>query len=182
MLYSCQDAAWKVADFGLTVEGTSKRAQTTIYGRGTPSYRAPELVHPDGKNSFTNKVDIWAIGCIQYELVFSQKAFPGDFYVYQYFLEHQIFDRRFRVPEDMAGVLIGQESKAFLSHAISAMLEIDASRRPTAKELCEIFIILLNSANSLVVSTPVTNASDIGYEDGNWHLYPLHLLSRSLTI
>jgi serine/threonine protein kinase len=75
VLYSHTEQAWKIADFGLTVEGTSKKAHTTQYSKGTCSYRAPELIQLDDKGTYTNKVDIWAMGCILYEIVFRSKAF-----------------------------------------------------------------------------------------------------------
>src|SRR5271170_2552875 len=43
VLYSLKDQAWKIADFGLTTEGSSTRSHTTQYAHGTPSYRAPEI-------------------------------------------------------------------------------------------------------------------------------------------
>lgn len=46
-------------------------AITTVYSRGTPAYRAPELLM--GKYAFSNKVDVWYIGCILYELVVGQR-------------------------------------------------------------------------------------------------------------
>lgn len=50
---------------------------------GTPSYRAPELLRGIDF-TYTNKVDIWALGCIFYELLFGRKAFAGDFAVREY--------------------------------------------------------------------------------------------------
>jgi serine/threonine protein kinase len=63
--------------------GSSKRAQTTRDGRGTEGYRAPELIQ-DEKGTYTNKVDIWAIGCILHEVWFLQKAFGRDWEVISY--------------------------------------------------------------------------------------------------
>lgn len=46
-------------------------------GWGTPGYRAPELLH--GRN-FSRKSDVWAIGCLLYELAATgkKKAFSSD--------------------------------------------------------------------------------------------------------
>jgi len=60
----------------MTAEGSSKRAVTTVYGRGTASYRAPELIK---HLHYNNKVDIFALGCMCFELFNNgQKAFKDD--------------------------------------------------------------------------------------------------------
>ena len=71
---------WKIADFGFATPGNSYPAYSTE-GRGTNSYRAPELIR---FSQFTRKVDIWAIGCILYEMVTGRVLFSDDFYVRQY--------------------------------------------------------------------------------------------------
>lgn len=63
-----------MADFGLTCEGTSTRDIFTEFSHGTPGYRAPELVDSD-EHTFSNKVDIWALGCIPFELATGAKPF-----------------------------------------------------------------------------------------------------------
>src|SRR5437016_3900964 len=80
VLYSREREVWKISDFGLTSEGSTTAASTTVDCSGTPGYRAPELV-VDGKEEkeFTNRVDIWALGCILYELAIGKKAFKDDF-------------------------------------------------------------------------------------------------------
>lgn len=57
----------------------------TRYSQGTSSYRAPELL--DDEPTFTNKVDIWALGCILYELAKGKVAFREDWVVRQYYLD-----------------------------------------------------------------------------------------------
>ena len=54
---------------------------TTRYASGTASYRAPEVI---SNYQYSNKVDVWAIGCIYFELTFRQRAFPNDYAVDQY--------------------------------------------------------------------------------------------------
>jgi serine/threonine protein kinase len=67
---------WKIVDFGVTSEATSSRAIPTIHARGTGGYRAPEILNESPV--FTNKVDIWALGCIFFELYTGEKAFHDD--------------------------------------------------------------------------------------------------------
>jgi serine/threonine protein kinase len=73
---------WKIADFGTASEATSKKFNTTQFSRGSSSYRAPEILKENAK--YNNKVDVWAFGCILYELSTGQKLFPNDWAVMEY--------------------------------------------------------------------------------------------------
>lgn len=85
VLFSGNDHRWKIANFGISSEGATNKAVTTEYARGTPSYRALELLN-EHKYSYTNKVDIWAMGCILYEILFRVKAFSEDMSVREHYL------------------------------------------------------------------------------------------------
>jgi NIMA (never in mitosis gene a)-related kinase len=63
----------KLADFGLSrqLEDTNAMAQT---GVGTPYYMCPELMQ---NHEYNASCDIWAIGCVAYELLTLEKPFPG---------------------------------------------------------------------------------------------------------
>lgn len=65
----------KIGDFGISkIMGTETRlagAQTVV---GTPYYISPEMC--EGK-SYNAKSDIWALGCILYEMACLQKTFEG---------------------------------------------------------------------------------------------------------
>jgi serine/threonine protein kinase len=82
VLLSARTATWKIADFGLTSEGTSGRAYTTRLSRGTDCYRGPELIGEVSDNVVSMKSDIWALGCIIYELILDKKAFRNDVQVF----------------------------------------------------------------------------------------------------
>jgi serine/threonine protein kinase len=127
----------------------SSKGITTRHSRGTPCYRAPELllVNDLGTTKINNKVDIWAIGCIQYELVFHKKAFIDDYAVLDYRQQHAIFKKRFNVPKNSTSVFT-DHLNTFLSDAIPKMLEVDEALRPTANELSETFSKLLDSTNN----------------------------------
>ena len=71
----------KVTDFGLAklTDGESlKQVGQTRSGiaMGTPSYMSPEQIR-DAK-TVDKRADLWSLGCILYELVSRQRAFPGD--------------------------------------------------------------------------------------------------------
>eukprot|EP00854_Cymbomonas_tetramitiformis_P026524 gene26524-32557_t len=64
----------KLGDFGVSrAMGTQTCALKTVVG--TPYYMSPELVQGTPYNS---KSDVWALGCVLYELITLKKAFPGD--------------------------------------------------------------------------------------------------------
>jgi serine/threonine protein kinase len=136
VLYSGEYQAWKIADFGLTSEGTSKRAHTTRYAHGTSSYRSPELIENE---KYTNKVDIWAIGCILYELIFKTKAFSEDWAVLRYSESCRSTGKLLVLPFENE-TIPDEARKTFLSNIILDMLDIDDTRRPGARNLYEKFI------------------------------------------
>jgi serine/threonine protein kinase len=136
VLYSLKDHAWKIADFGLTVPGSSSVVQTTQYSRGTAGYRAPELI-TESTSRYTNKVDIFAIGCILFELVFRAKAFRDDFAVQQYALSR---GGQLSIPAT-SDVCPDERRRQFIAHYIHQMIQIDPSKRLRASDLCIVFEI-----------------------------------------
>jgi len=143
VLYSVEHDTWKVADFGLTAEGTSKRALETQYSRGTPSYRAPELI-VDGK--YTNKVDIWALGCIFYEIIFQKRAFSGDIEIHQYALTYNTSSVDSKIPPDVAEILPRKDVRTFVLAIIRDTLDADSTKRPSAVVLSKRFNDFYNFA------------------------------------
>lgn len=105
---------WKIGDFGLTSAGTE--------AKGTPSYRAPELLKE--QPVYNNKSDIFALGCILYELAAGQRAFAADFHIDEY----SRLNKRLEIP------LIGidERSRTDLNQVIDEMLRPDTSQRPSA--------------------------------------------------
>ncbi len=85
-----QDGKVKVLDFGLakayeadtegmtgTSESPTMSEQTTKAGQilGTPGYMSPEQAR--GK-AVDKRTDIWAFGCVLYEMLLGGRAFPGE--------------------------------------------------------------------------------------------------------
>jgi serine/threonine protein kinase len=131
VLYSIRDARWKIADFGLTVNGHERLPLETQDGGGTPGYRAPELIDPDKETDrilYDNKVDIWAIGCIFYELVFRMKVFRTDFEVQEYRMKGQSLQLPPHSEPDPNLILTIHE-------VILKTLAVKASHRISAKDL-----------------------------------------------
>lgn len=64
----------KVGDFGISkvLENTGDLASTVV---GTPYYMSPEVCE---NKPYTNKSDIWSLGCLLYELCMLKHAFTAD--------------------------------------------------------------------------------------------------------
>lgn len=145
VLYSHQDHAWKIADFGLTIAGSSRRVHTTHNSRGTSSYRAPELI----RGNYNNKVDVFAIGCILYEVVFRRKALADDLAVVIYSESNQSLALPFE-----SDTLPDKRRKAFVSNIIYETFDVEATQRPRAEELSKRFI---DSADASWLQNPQGN-------------------------
>jgi serine/threonine protein kinase len=149
VLFSAKDKAWKLADFGLATEGTSKRAYTTRYGRGTACYRAPELVKEHSE--YNNKVDIFAMGCILFELITGgKKAFADDFAVREY----SMAKTKFQLPIDI--LLDGVIRKTEVIDMVNSLLTRDYWARPSAADLGTVFKIPMALCGHSI-SEPVTS-------------------------
>lgn len=84
VLYCGRNETWKITDFGFTSDGMSS-AKTTLYGRGTTGYRAPDLLGQDSERPrFSNRSDIWALGCILHEIITGRPLFMHDFATFEY--------------------------------------------------------------------------------------------------
>ena len=123
VLYSSLDENWKIGDFGLTVRGTSKNQISSSEVKGTGGYRAPELLKD---KKYNNKVDLWAFGCITWELITERRAFNDDFETWGF----QEGEREF--PMELG---LDEGPRDVLSRIVRECLREEANRRPTSKDL-----------------------------------------------
>ena len=81
----------KIADFGYTSFGESGKNYSSVQGRSTPIYCAPELLV---RGKYSKKSDIWAFGCIFYESLFKcldrRRAFASIPAITSYFHQENI--------------------------------------------------------------------------------------------
>jgi serine/threonine protein kinase len=71
-IFISHDNRFKIGDFGISKKlNRTKHAKTK--GIGTSYYMAPELLKKEG--NYDNKVDMWALGCIIYELFTKEVCF-----------------------------------------------------------------------------------------------------------
>ena len=123
VLYAAQDRLWKIADFGLTMRGTrTSNLRQTEGGRGKTGYRAPELLRDEG-SSFNKQVDIWALGCILYELCTGQRLFKSDLGTYEFALLR-------KTGAHNLAPIYPAESTDEIMEILLPLLEYDYRRRP----------------------------------------------------
>jgi serine/threonine protein kinase len=123
VLFCCSDGEWKIADFGFTSEGSSNHLIPSSWGRGTQGYMPPELCDFSGKLEYNTKSDIWALGCIFFELLQKKMAFRDNDDVIKY----------------TTGELKIVPELAMASTVIDTTLTVNPADRPSAEQLCEHF-------------------------------------------
>ncbi len=138
----------KVTDFGLakllTGSGTDHHTRTG-FAMGTPGYMAPEQVR--SAKDVDARTDIFALGCILYELWCGIPAFPGkDIFATLELMEASRYtDPRAQRPDIPEAV----------SAAIRGMLEPDRSRRLPN---CEAIRAVMNPRSVAAPVSPATQA------------------------
>jgi len=138
VLYSSATHAWKIADFGLACSGTMT-PQTTTSGRGKQGYRPPELLK-EPKSSFTQGVDLFALGCVFYELVFGKKAFSSDLEILQHYISNSDYSSSTITPAWMTAIL---PSNFSLSKILNKMMARDFRARSSVREICPLLVPLI---------------------------------------
>jgi tetratricopeptide (TPR) repeat protein len=118
-------------------DGSSNHYAFSPNGRGTTCYRAPEMVIWKDERTppkINNKVDIFALGCILFELVTPRglKAFPNDYCLIEYNLT------RIR-PEVTWADEIDHRWRVILMALFDEMLSLESAHRPSAVRLRNIF-------------------------------------------
>jgi serine/threonine protein kinase len=112
-----------LADFGFSAEANSRSVKYSD-GSGTSCYRAPELISDNP--SYTNKADVWSMGCILYELAVGRRAFSSEGLVFKP-LEIEL-DKH-----------VSDSCKGFIRTDLDQMLAIEPRLRPSAITLRETF-------------------------------------------
>jgi len=142
----------KVGDFGLATElaGENNFAYTNV---GTPYYMSPELIK---QVRYNEKSDIWALGCLVYEMANLHPPFKAANVV---LLGSKITKGEFpplhrRYSKDLRTV-------------VKAMLTVDPSKRPsirdlrTCKPLRRYFDIVSSSDSSSSVTSPTNTSLEV---------------------
>ncbi|XP_045119284.1 serine/threonine-protein kinase Nek8-like [Portunus trituberculatus] len=138
----------KIGDFGISKILSSKSKAHTVVG--TPCYLSPELCQ---ERPYNQKSDIWALGCVLYEMLTLRRAFEAE-------------TLPALIMKIMRGIFApihphySQEMRAFLH----LLLHIDAAQRPTIDQVL---------AQPLIFSPLLRLHADLGM---------LHCASRPLRL
>ncbi|KAF6789642.1 mitogen-activated protein kinase HOG1, partial [Colletotrichum sojae] len=70
----------KIADFGISKQARNRKQTTMATNAGTTGYTAPEVLGVDQEfhGSYTNKADLWSLGCVIYRMVKGRQLFAHD--------------------------------------------------------------------------------------------------------
>ncbi|KAH7286732.1 hypothetical protein KP509_32G020800 [Ceratopteris richardii] len=123
------DGKWKLCDFG-SVSTNHKRFEKAaemgieediIRKHTTPAYRAPEMWDLYQRELISEKVDIWALGCLLFRMAYLKSAFDGD-------SKLQILNGNYRIPDQPM-----YSSK--ITGLIRDLLNASPEARPTAMQI-----------------------------------------------
>uniref|UniRef100_A0A915ABQ3 non-specific serine/threonine protein kinase n=1 Tax=Parascaris univalens TaxID=6257 RepID=A0A915ABQ3_PARUN len=109
----------KLSDFGISKELSTRSLASTVVG--TPNYLSPEIC--EGR-AYNQKSDLWALGCVLYELCELQRAFDGE-----------------NLPSIVMKITKGKHGpisvhwSAGLKHLIESLLDLNENKRPLLKEI-----------------------------------------------
>ncbi|VDN58093.1 unnamed protein product [Dracunculus medinensis] len=133
----------KLGDFGISREISTFSLASTLVG--TPKYLSPEIC--EGR-SYNQKSDIWALGCVLYELCELKKAFDGD-----------------NIPSIVIKIIQGKYGSVSshwsseLHTLIKSILDVNEKTRPLLKDLltCPLILPVCLSINLDLGSLPATS-------------------------
>jgi len=156
VLYSQTHGCWKLTDFGSASQATSKRLNTTCFLRGTDSYRSPEVLE---HGRFNNRADLFALGCIIFEIVTGRKRFSSDWAVLQYSQNENLRSSELwpRSP--------GQSHLHRLGRLTSFLLAADPKARPGAVETSRLLLDIHRGRDPVRESNGSASELDIFLED-----------------
>ncbi|KAJ4848802.1 hypothetical protein Tsubulata_037239 [Turnera subulata] len=94
------DGSWKLCDFGSSSTNHKRFEKPEEMGieednirkYTTPAYRAPEMWDLFRRDVISEKVDIWALGCLLFRICYFKSAFDGE-------SKLQVLNGNYRIPE-----------------------------------------------------------------------------------
>ena len=118
----------KIKEIGMTQDFDRKTGQENFV-ISQPLYMAPELVRHE---NYSEKIDVWSLGCITYQLLSGQTLFNGNNQkeINRNICTQKIASNDFKIQEFDA---ISQRAKDFITQC----LDRDQNERPSISELLD---------------------------------------------
>lgn len=108
----------KVGDFGCSKALSTRKSIASTFA-GTLDYMAPEMLDENDAQKYTNKVDVWSLGVILYELIARYRPFDGK-------LGTLIINIKTKQPKDMP-----MHTTIEMIELLNQMLKKDPNQRPS---------------------------------------------------
>ena len=155
-----KDFKIKIGDFGISkkFEESNQYAHSQI---GTIHYMAPEMIK-EKDSKYNNKVDIWALGCIIYELCTLNYCFDAN-----------IIGIINQITNNEHGKINLNYYSNDLQNLIDLLLNVDYKKRPNIKDLYNRIKILKNEITMIIEIKDEDVNKDIYFLDNYTH--PLYI-------
>lgn len=159
----------RIGDFGISkhvIQGThGHNTRLRTLNSGTPGFTAPEVLYDnlsdsddedeDESHGYSNKVDIWSLGCVVYELVTQKLPFPPENRALQRFCK-----RKTAFPEE---ALVGKIHQSGVQ-LIKSLLSVTAHERPTAEEVLRADWLKVQSCSTSIQQTQISVSAPASFE------------------
>ena len=161
-IFISDDYRIKIGDFGISkiLDGTSY-AKTMA---GTLLYMAPEIVKGV---KYTNKIDIWSLGCILYEICTLKKCFDAN----------NILNLAKKIISGVHGKIDLNFYNENLQNIIDLLLKVEDKQRPNVEEVYKLITKKITLEEFKKMSAP----DDFGYMIQLKELPILHKTNNSNT-
>ena len=148
------DGRVKILDFGLALLTEKSKLTQLDTAVGTAAYMSPEQMQAQ---EVDHRTDIWALGCVLYEMVAAQRAFRGE---YAQAMAYEIVHEE---PEPLTGLRTGVPME--LEFMVGKCLEKDAGKR--YPNVADLGVDLGNLRDKLKSGRSLAMASAVGVSAGS---------------
>ena len=131
MFESPENDTIKLIDLGLAL--VNEKKEISLSRRGSLFYMAPEMI----KGNFNHKIDIWSAGVLFYLLVTGMPPYCGEKFDPQkgYFIHHKTLTEMILEGKVNYDLPIFDHLSSEVKNIIRAMLTVDYSNRPEARDI-----------------------------------------------
>lgn len=135
-IFITSDATSKLGDFGIARDVNSADITSQGLTVGTHAYMSPEQIR--GDNDVTGRADLYSLGCVLFEMLAGQRAFPGTNFA-------NLFEQHlFRDPPKITEYVADLPKE--IAETVDQLLAKDPSERPfNARAVQAVMLRLLDS-------------------------------------